>query len=465
MTRYSVAAGQVISQDEISGIFNKIQNGTDFDINIGRAIYPTGFTSTRFQNAVNSIPDGGVVCLSAATYSLATTISVKKSCLILGQWSNLDRFFPAVNAPSAGTRIICRATTAFTVGSTVGGPIFGLSRVFISGRDAADEPLPDTTFSTGAGVSINNTTRLCIFDDVQVHRKRDGIHLNPGVGEINRVYINRVAFSYNYHGFHHEAATTFRYLTISNLEGYLNQKGLLIAAPAYDIVAYRIDDEASGWNLTDASTTSPIEITVAQDCYLSRVTIDGSKGTAAGPSRALVALGFSDYAFASIDNIQLIGAKNDGLLLFGSAVRYNFTVSGVYAGKNSAQSLAFRGATDSINVGVKVQNAGYGFVTNGVLYGDAVPFQNLGTGKVVVRNIDNYTTQNGGDSSISHGTTVSHGLAMTPARIILISQSASPRITSVKSKSESTFTVGLWNTAGSALTAAGSTRAFWYAEV
>jgi len=98
------------------------------------------------------------------------------------------------------------------------------------------------------------------------------------------------------------------------------------------------------------------------------------------------------------------------------------------------------------------------------LHSNTVSVTKIGT-NTQVRNNFGYATESGGDSSISHGTTVSHGLATTPSRIVLISQSASPRITSIKSKSASTFTVGLWNTAGSALTGSGTTRAFWYAEV
>ena len=76
-----------------------------------------------------------------------------------------------------------------------------------------------------------------------------------------------------------------------------------------------------------------------------------------------------------------------------------------------------------------------------------------------------WTTENGGDASIAHGTTIAHGLSAIPTRVSLESQSTVPRIVSVKSKSASTFTIGLWDTSASALTGAGTTRAFWYAEV
>ena len=87
-----------------------------------------------------------------------------------------------------------------------------------------------------------------------------------------------------------------------------------------------------------------------------------------------------------------------------------------------------------------------------------------GSGTVKKRNTG-YKTENGGDSSISHGTSISHGLATTPNRIIVTGQSRSARHLQVRSKSASTFTVGLWNTAGSAMSESNSDRAFWYAEV
>ena len=73
-----------------------------------------------------------------------------------------------------------------------------------------------------------------------------------------------------------------------------------------------------------------------------------------------------------------------------------------------------------------------------------------------------YVTENGGDSSVSNGTTISHGLATTPTKVVLTSQSSLARILSVTAKGATTFTVGVLSTTG---TTVSNTRAYWYAEV
>src|SRR3990167_10264649 len=78
-------AGDRIGSAEMNALLNKVQNGTDFDVNIrpgtvASAIYPTGFTQTRVQNAINTINStGGEVILPPGTYTMATntTFSTK----------------------------------------------------------------------------------------------------------------------------------------------------------------------------------------------------------------------------------------------------------------------------------------------------------------------------------------------------------------------------------------------------
>ena len=86
---------------------------------------------------------------------------------------------------------------------------------------------------------------------------------------------------------------------------------------------------------------------------------------------------------------------------------------------------------------------------------------NSGSGTRFAR-IVGYISETRGDASVSHATTIAHGLATTPSIITLISESTSPRIFSVTSKDASNFTVGIWNTSGSTIS---GTRAYWYAEV
>src|SRR3990167_2178345 len=70
-------AGDRIGSAEMNALLNKVQNGTDYDVNIGRIIMPSGFTSTRIQNAISSLSGSkGMVICQAATFTVGTTVTL-----------------------------------------------------------------------------------------------------------------------------------------------------------------------------------------------------------------------------------------------------------------------------------------------------------------------------------------------------------------------------------------------------
>ncbi len=316
----------------------------------------------------------------------ACTVDAGVPIVISGDVCHYDRFYSAVNDPGQGTVIYSNDSDLFTVGGSTlaNAPLFYLKDIAIVGKDPSTEPIgDDSQYSAGKAVKLTNNVKYCKLENVHIHRKEYAVYANAGSGnEICRVDLNRVSMSYNLWGFYNDAYI-LRYLHIKELEGYLNQYSLIKANPTYDCVLENIDDEASGWNGTDAATTHcPIYLATATDLHIKGMSVVGSKGTTPNPTAYLAYIYIGDYGYAEIEDIYLCGGNYNGLGLVGSASEFDFFLHDFYIGKNPNESYGFRGETDSLDVGIKIANAAYGVIHDGKVWATS-KIQNNSTGMVL----------------------------------------------------------------------------------
>ena len=147
------SAGDRITSADLNAILGKIQNATD-EVNpltLASVVFVTGFTSTRIQNAINSLTQsGGKILLRAGDYTLGTTIKITKPIILSG-------VTPAGQQANIGTRLISNVSPAVWVyqGGT-----------FYEGFTIENMNIRPTT--TGTGIQIESS--VGVFRNVQVGR-------------------------------------------------------------------------------------------------------------------------------------------------------------------------------------------------------------------------------------------------------------------------------------------------------
>ena len=503
----------ILHDTEINALINKVQNGTDFDLNIARIVYPTGFTGTRIQNAINSLTAGrgGRIQLSAGTYTTATAIGLISNCEIIGcgrkstllqASASMDTLLNANNRSSISVR------NMELDGNNLTNKVISITA---SSGVATDDIRID-----GCRIRRNLPTSAAwgiIFWDTQETNKllTDIWFTNNIVESMISTTIDQIAWAHcqRIRIIGNEFRNIGRVVILDRC-----RDGTIVGNTFGTFLSYSplvIGCDRATVNGNIINTSVPVRIDGAHDCSFGGNTLNGSSiivGSAVGTASSNITvcgnivradgyaidvnygarvnvsgntvIGTGDHHVniqANSNNAIVVGnniTTLSGLPAYAILVAKNDTI--VYAnmvrdGKSVPTMNGIR--LDSVKRCIVSGNIVAGTVNGIIEAGTAAtniitsnqtPLGITLTGGFTTKVRDNigFVSHNGGDSSISNGTTIPHGLGLTPSRVILVSQSALARIMSVTAKGATTFTVGVLSTTG---TAVSNTRAYWYAEV
>src|SRR3990167_5710106 len=88
-----------LKTDGVDIVYADHMNNLD-PLTLASVVYPTGFTSTRIQNAVNLVPSsGGTIFLRTGTYSFGTVVTLKSGIRLIGA----GRIATILQSSGAGT--------------------------------------------------------------------------------------------------------------------------------------------------------------------------------------------------------------------------------------------------------------------------------------------------------------------------------------------------------------------------
>jgi len=389
--RKTVPASYVVFSDGGKYYAESLTGGSD---------YSGTDAATVRDSILTALPNGGKVILKGGTYRFLTsspTYTSHAPITFEGESAHLDRFYLSGGGTAPKQTIVWAddGIDAFKFGTTGidsrNAPIVTFKNILFTGKDPATEPLGDTPNATGAHVRLVDNVTFAHFENCHFHRKEFGVKLAPAAGtEVIRVFLDRCGFSYNQFGIHHDA-NRLSYLVLRDIEGYLNQKSLIKVNPTYDLVADRIDDEGSSWNVAVGSHDTPIFITATQDIHLHRISVIGGKGGVTNSAFALMEIQHGAYGYSDLSDIELVGTDQRCLYLDGgSSTPYRCQMRGVYLGHDPGQATGFRGVVgDNPSVGLVAQNIGHVSYNGGQIFATTkiqIPFA---VGVIRLRDITN----------------------------------------------------------------------------
>src|SRR3990167_7444746 len=139
-------------------------------LSLASCVFPTGFTSTRIQNAIDSIPStGGKIVLRPGQYSIGTTVQMKSGIELIGSSSkrNGGSWFK-LNDGVNGDIISSSSSADLTYGT--------IRNVFLDGNSANN--------TSGDGIHLYRS-QVCWIQNVHIRDvARHGIYLDGAVANI-----------------------------------------------------------------------------------------------------------------------------------------------------------------------------------------------------------------------------------------------------------------------------------------
>ena len=465
-------AGDRIGSAEMNALLNKVQNGTDFDLNIARVIYPTGFTGTRLQNALNALATnrGGIVQLSAGTYTTSTALTTPTTTdwiQVRGMGMGATKILPNTNMnwllSFRSNGGVCDMT--LDGNNQAGNVLEGInalgSGLTITRQDFERLHIKNSRTTIGGWVfvvwDVNETYTLKTvrINDVILEGPSSTSQDAFAVAAVDSCFVKNLHMKDLYR--------TPNFFSIHRLvmdgcyiENIVNSGGLVIDNNVLhaDVSNLVVDaaSEGVGINCPEINITNSTILTYLQTTVFGAVVRSNIRLSNSRLNRFVVTIPPGKIVINGCYFVpSTVGPISDTMT--AASVWPNAVITNNIFNNNAASRwlTSFNGTTWSSFV---IQDNVIVGPNNGILN---VTFSN----SILRRNVG-YATENGGDASVSNGTTIAHGLVTTPTKVVLTSQSALPRIMSITAKGATTFTIGVLSTTG---TAVSNTRAYWYAEV